>query len=62
MKKTYIIPAVKETALETFSMIANSITKVGGNSGLTQGTGPAPSEADVKLGGSYNVWNDDWSE
>ena len=63
MKKTYITPAVKATALETFSLIANSITGVGtGNNAadITIGDGETPEVADVKS--SYNVWDDDWSE
>lgn len=60
MNKIYIIPAVKTTAMETFSLIANSITDVEGNSNIQIGTGETPTEADVKSG--YNVWNDDWSE
>lgn len=48
MKKTYIIPALTEQRIQAEQMIAASITGVGGNSGIGQGTGEVPTEADVK--------------
>lgn len=60
MKKTYIIPTTEVTFVVAEQMIANSITDVGGNSGIGIGEGEVPEEADVK-GNSYNVWDIDWS-
>lgn len=48
MKKTYISPAMDVTYMVAEQMIANSITNVGGNSGIGIGTGETPGEADVK--------------
>ena len=48
MKKTYISPAMDVTYLVAEQMIANSITSVGGNSGIDLGTDPPPADADVK--------------
>ena len=59
MKKTYISPVVSEQVLATEQLLANSITEIGGNSGLQPGTGDTPEEADVK-GNGYNVWDIDW--
>ena len=61
MKKTYIIPTTEVTFVVAEQMIANSITAVGGNSGIGLGDGEVPGEADVK-GNSYNVWDVDWSK
>lgn len=63
MKKTYIIPTTEVTFVVAEQMIANSITGVGGDSGVTPAdpTDPVPGEADVK-GNSYNVWDIDWSK
>ena len=58
MKKTYISPAIKnETALDTESMIAASITDVGGDSGLQPGTGQAPGTADTKESVEWDIWD-----
>ena len=48
MKKTYISPAMDVTYMVAEQMIANSITKVGGDSGIGIGTGETPTDADVK--------------
>ena len=48
MKKTYISPAMDVTYMVAEQMIANSITNVGGNSGIGIGTGETPTDADVK--------------
>ena len=50
MKKTYISPAMDVTVMVAEQMIANSITGVGGNSGIQPAnpTDPVPGEADVK--------------
>lgn len=48
MKKTYISPAMDVTYMVAEQMIANSITKVGGDSGIGKGDGPVPTDADVK--------------
>ena len=50
MKKTYISPALEiETAMDTESVIAASITRISGDSGLELGTGDdIPTEADAK--------------
>ena len=61
MKKTYIIPAMDVTLVVAGQMIAASITKVDGDSGIGIGTGETPTDADVK-GNSYNVWDDDWQK
>ena len=57
MKKTYIIPALHVQRVQAEQMIAASITSVGGNSGIGQGTGETPTEADTK-GNFYGdaVW------
>ena len=57
MKKTYISPAMDVTFVVAEQMIANSITSVGGNSGLDLGEGEVPSEADVK---DNRGWDIDW--
>jgi len=57
-KKTYISPAIKnETALDTESMIAASITGVGGDSGLQPGTGETPTTADSKESVDWDIWD-----
>lgn len=57
MKKTYIAPLVQETKLVGHQMIATSITTIGGNTGLTPGSGPAPGTADSKYSGDWsNIW------
>jgi hypothetical protein len=48
MKKTYISPAMDVTYMVAEQMIAASITGIGGNSGIGQGTGEVPTDADVK--------------
>ena len=53
MKKTYIIPALSEHNVQTETLIAASITTVGGNSGLGMGEGDTPTDADVKDAGNY---------
>lgn len=57
MKKTYIVPAITELRVQTEMMIANSITDVGGNSGIDLGEGEVPTEADVKGNSSWDI---DW--
>ena len=54
MKKTYIIPALEVTPVVAEQMIAASITKVDGNSGLELGDGEVPGEADVKGNGGLD--------
>ena len=40
---------------------ANSITKIGGDSGLEIGEGEIPDVADVKLYDSnHDIWDDEW--
>ena len=56
MKKTYIIPAIEVTPVVAEQMIAASITKVDGNSGLELGDGEVPGEADVKGNGLDFEW------
>ena len=58
MKKIYIIPATKVEGAVIEEMIASSITKVGGDSGLDLGTGEAPDNADTKE--SDGFWEGDW--
>ena len=57
MKKTYIIPATKIESAVVEQMLANSITQVGGDSGLGLGTGETPTDADAK---ESNDWEIDW--
>ena len=57
MKKTYIIPATKVESAVVEQMLANSITQVGGDSGLGIGTGETPTNADVKESGAWDI---DW--
>ena len=45
MKKTYIIPLTIVEFTQAETMIAASITNVGGNSGIEVGTGETPEEA-----------------
>jgi len=53
MKKTYMTPALYVHHVQTETMIAASITSVGGNSGIDKGTGVIPTEADVKEGNFF---------
>ena len=49
MKKTYISPVLTiESAIDTESIIAASITAIGGDLGLGIGEDEIPTEADVK--------------
>ena len=48
MKKTYLTPLTIVEFTQAETMIAASITKIGGNSGIEVGTGDTPEEADVK--------------
>ena len=58
MKKTYIIPATEVNPAVVEEMIAASIAKVGGDSGLGIGEGDAPADADVKE--SDGFWDGEW--
>lgn len=63
MKKTYIIPAMVVVPFIATQVIAgaNSITKIGGDSGLEIGEGEIPDVADVKLYDSnHDIWDDEW--
>ncbi len=64
MKKIYIIPSLRTTAMAVETLIADSITSTSNVDGL--GVGGGTSESSVNSGnvkgGSYNVWDDDWSE
>ena len=51
MKKKYIAPALSTEFVEEESMMAASITSIGGDSGIDLGGGATPEEADVK--GNY---------
>lgn len=53
MKKTYIIPVLYVHHVQIETMIAASITGVGGNSTIELGTGDTPEEADVKDGNFF---------
>ena len=57
MKKTYISPELYMELIQAEQMIAASITKVEGNSGIGMGEGETPTEADTK-GNFYGdaVW------
>jgi len=57
MKKNYISPVMSELELATSQLLANSITGVGGDSGLEPAdpTEPAPGEADAK--GDWSIWD-----
>ena len=48
MKKTYITPLTIVEFTQAESMMAVSITNIGGDSGIQVGTGETPEEADVK--------------
>jgi hypothetical protein len=50
MKKSYLQPEVEVLNVNVVEMLANSITGVGGDSGLTPAdpTDPIPEDADVK--------------
>ena len=60
MKKNYISPVVSELVLATEQLLANSITGVGGNSGIEIGEptpeNPTPTEADTKKDWG-NIWD-----
>lgn len=58
MKKKYILPSLRLTALVAESLMATSDPKVIVN----KGTNVDAADVDVKGTGSYNVWDDDWSE
>ena len=54
MKKTYMTPALYVHHVQTETMIAASITGVGGNSGIGMGSEEViPVEADVKEGNFF---------
>ncbi len=54
MKKTYIAPELYLHHVQTETMIAASITGVGGNSGIGMGSEEViPTEADVKEGNFF---------
>ena len=57
MKKNYISPVLSELQLATTQLLANSITGVGGDSGLepAQPGDDIPGEADAK--GDWNIWD-----
>ncbi len=59
MKKKYIIPSLRLTAMVAESLMAASDPKdvVVNKSGSVEAA-----DVEVKGTGSYNVWNDDWSE
>ena len=61
MKKArYITPETILTEVEVMHMICNSITNVGGNTGIEKGDdGDAPATADSRR---RNVWEDDEEE
>ena len=58
MKKNYILPSLRLTAMVAESLMATSDPKVIVNKDTTVDA----AEVDVKGTSSYNVWNDDWSE
>ena len=58
MKKLYILPSLRLTALVAESLMATSDPKVIVN----KVTNVDAADVDVKGTGSYNVWDDDWSE
>lgn len=47
MKKTYIAPLMEVEVLLEDEMLATSITGIAGDSGMQQGTGDVPTDADV---------------
>ena len=53
MKKTYMTPELYLHHVQTETMIAASITGVGGNAGIGKGEGDIPIEADVKEGNFF---------
>ena len=58
MKKKYILPSLRMTAMVAESLMAASDP----NDVVVNKNGSVEAaEVDVK-GASYNVWNDDWSE
>ena len=59
MKKDYISPEVNVTYVEALSMIAASVTEVGGNSDIEMGEGEAPDEADAK---GYRTTTVEWEK
>ena len=60
MKKTYIIPTVITTVINTETLIAASPDGFNGSLGTTgvDGNATLVKEQDTE---SYNVWDDDWS-
>lgn len=57
MKKKYILPSLRLTAMVAESLMAASDPNVVVN----KNGNVEAADVDVK-GSSYNVWNDDWSE
>ena len=55
MKKTYITPLTIVEFAQAETMMAVSITNVGGDSGIQLGTGDTPDEADTK---EHNVFGE----
>jgi hypothetical protein len=57
MKKTkYIAPDFTFTEYIEEELICASITNIGGNAGIEEGEGEAPTEADSR---SYSAWGDE---
>ena len=48
MKKTYMTPALDVQYVQAETMIAASITGIGGDANIQKGQGETPEEADVK--------------
>jgi hypothetical protein len=60
MKKNYISPVVFQEHACLENMIANSVTGVGGDAGITKGEGEVPGVADIRRRGRYdNMYEDD---
>lgn len=55
-KKDYIIPAIDIEHVELTPLMGNSITTIGGNSGLEPGQGDAPSNADSRF--AEDLWEE----
>ena len=62
MKKTYINPETVVIPFVATQPIAQSITGVGGNTGIILGDGETPADADVKVLNDLNrsIWDNEW--
>lgn len=60
MKKTYMTPTARVFALHARQQLLTMSGEISGYS--KSGSGFSQDESSVKRQGSYNVWDEDWSQ